>query len=112
MKENSPPRPHGWLTVVLDAVIAGLFPSFASKILILFQLQGATLLGVLLAIQLITFHLIGRVRGRPGLALHLSKVVLLVALLVLVLRKDQDWLLNVLVLAACAALGGWTGSRR
>lgn len=104
---------HGWGNVVLDTVIAWLLPSVAGAILRLIVPEGAVLVGALIALQLIAFFLIGKARGRAGLAAHLAKVVGLMAALSLVLCGFQtdERLLLLPVLAANAALGGWIGSR-
>ena len=104
---------HGWGNVILDTVIAWLLPSVSGVILRLVIPTGAVLVGALLAVQLLAFFLIGKVRGRAGLVPHLAKVVGLMAILSLALSGGQlgEWLIGLLVLVACAALGGWTGSR-
>ena len=112
-----PPAPkisHGWGNVALDTVIAWLLPSVAGTLLRLVLPEGAALVGALLALQLAAFYLIGKVRGREGLAAHLAKVVGLMAALSLVLCEFQvaEWFLLLPILAANAALGGWIGSRR
>jgi hypothetical protein len=113
MPSSPTPTNHGWGNVILDAVIAWLLPSVASTLLRLVLADGATLVGVLLAVQLLAFYLIGKVRGRSGLTAHLAKVAGLMALLSLALSGGQlgEWLIGLPVLVACAALGGWTGSR-
>ncbi len=105
---------HGWGNVLLDTVIAWLLPSVAGTILRLIVPEGAVLVGALIALQLLAFFLIGKVRGRAGLVPHLAKVVGLMAALSLVLcgLQVEGWLLLLPVLAANAALGGWVGSRQ
>jgi len=108
-----PTTRHGWGNVLLDAVIAWLFPSVAGSVLRLVIPEGAVLVGALLALQTLAFYLIGKARGRSGLATHLSKVTGLMAILSLALGRFQlvEWALGLPVLLATAALGGWTGSR-
>lgn len=114
MSQPAPKLSHGWGNVALDTVIAWFLPSVAGALLRLVLPEGAVLVGALLAIQLAAFYLIGKVRGREGLAAHLGKVVGLMAALSLVLSDFQvaEWLLLLPILAANAALGGWAGSRR
>lgn len=112
-----PPAPkisHGWGNVALDIVIALLLPSVAGTLLRLVLPEGSALVGALLALQLAAFCLIGKVRGREGLASHLAKVVGLMAALSLVLCDFEvaEWFLLLPILAVNAALGGWIGSRR
>lgn len=114
MSQPAPKLTHGWGNVALDTIIAWLLPSVASVLLRLVLPEGAVLVGALLALQLAAFYLIGKVRGREGLTLHLAKVVGLMAALSLVLCRFEsaEWLLLLPILAANAALGGWLGSRR
>lgn len=113
MPDKSPSPSHGIGNVLLDTTIAWLLPSVSGAILRLVIPDGAVLVGALLALQLLAFFLIGKVRGRAGLVLHLAKVVGLMAALSLLLGGFEiaEWALGLPVLAACAALGGWTGSR-
>ena len=113
MSSQSPTTRHGWGNVLLDTVIAWLLPSVAGKVLRLALPEGAVLVGATLTFLLLAFYLIGRLRGRAGLAPHLAKVVALITALSL-LASDVpflDWLLGLPALIAAAALGGWTGSR-
>lgn len=105
---------HGWGNVILDAVIAWLLPSVLGTLLRLVVAEGAALVGVLLAVQLLAFYLIGKARGREGLPAHLAKVAGLMAALSLALGGFDwsEWALGLPALAGCAALGGWAGSRR
>lgn len=114
MRPPAPKISHGWGNVALDTVIAWLLPSVAGTLLRLVLPEGAALVGALLALQLAAFYLIGKVRGRAGLAAHLAKVVGLIAVLGLVLSglEAAEWFLLLPILAVNAALGGWIGSRR
>lgn len=105
---------HGWGNVILDTVIAWLLPSVMGTLLRLVIPAGAALVGALLAAQLLAFYLIGKARGREGLAGHLARVAGLMAALSLALGGFNwpEWALGLPALAGCAALGGWAGSRR
>lgn len=107
-------RSQGWGNVILDTLVAWLMPSVLGKVLRMTVTEGATLVGALIAVQLLAFFLIGKVRGREGLAGHLARVCTLMAALSLAVGGFDlvEWALGLPVLAGCAALGGWAGSRR
>lgn len=114
MRVSPAPRAPGWGDVALDTLIATLLPSVCGFVFRLAVPEGTILLGALLAFQLLAFHLIGKVRGRAGLVRHLARVVAAMAALSLIMGRHDltGWALGLPVLAACAALGGWSGSRR
>jgi hypothetical protein len=107
-------RVPGWLEVVLDTVIALLLPKVGSIILSLVIPPGALLVAAGMTLVLLAFFLIGKVRGKAGLAAHLTRVVGILSAITLLLSVQPvaDTLLGLLALAAAAALGGWAGSRR
>jgi hypothetical protein len=107
-------RSPGWGTVILDTLVAWLMPSVLGKVLRVAVPEGAALVGALLAVQLLAFFLIGKARGRDGLARHLARVGVLMAGASLLLGGFNwvEWALGLPALAGCAALGGWAGSRR
>jgi len=114
MTAHRPGNPHGWGNVILDTVIAWLLPSVLGTLLRLVIPSGGALVGALLAAQLLAFYLIGKARGREGLAGHLARIAGVMAALSLALGGFDwpEWALGLPALAGCAALGGWVGSRR
>ena len=58
--------------------------------------------------------MIAKVRGRPGLIRHLTRVVGLIGAVSLIVSRVtlSEGLFTLLVLMGCAALGGWVGARR
>ena len=113
MTTTRPSRPPGWAEVALDVVIALLLPKVGGVILGLVLPPGA-LAAAGMTLVLLAFFLIGKVRGREGLAAHLTRVVGILSALTLVLSREPlgVTLLGLVALAAAAALGGWAGSRR
>lgn len=112
----TPPRESrtpGWPEVALDSVIALLLPKVGGVILAL-VVPPAALAAAGMTLVLLAFLLIGKVRGKQGLAAHLTRVVGVLSVLTLVLSREPlgVTLLGLVALAAAAALGGWAGSRR
>lgn len=106
-------RTPGWPEVALDVVIALLLPKVGTLILALVVPPGARAAAGM-TLVLLAFFLIGKVRGKEGLAAHLARVVGILSVLTLILSGEPlgVTLLGLVALAAAAALGGWVGSRR
>lgn len=114
MAEPIAERSPGWPEVALDTVIALLLPKVGSVILGLVIPPGALLAAIGMTLVLLAFFLVGKVRGKAGLAIHLTRVVGVLSAITLILSRQPvaDTLLGLAVLAALAALGGWMGARR
>jgi hypothetical protein len=114
MEDRPSARVPGWGEVALDTVIALLFPKVGSVLAALVIPPGIGLAAAGLVLVLLAFFLVGKVRGAEGLPGHLAKVVGVLAAITLLLSREPlgTTLLGLVVLAGCAALGGWMGSRR
>jgi hypothetical protein len=114
MTNDAASRQPGWPEAALDVVIALLLPKVGSVILGLVIPPGAPLAAVGMTLVLLAFFLVGKVRGREGLAPHLARVVGILSAITLILSREPlgVTLLGLLALAGAAALGGWAGSRR